>query len=119
MSTEFRYLYKYVPKHVAKDYGFAKREKRGNYTVKVGVEKIPYGVVAIVYEGNDVLVGASVYNEKDAYLENPVSFSKVYGRLVAGSRLLPVGEFITEITHFPKPVRKDILAVLLNLRYGK
>jgi len=119
MSTEFRYLYKYVPKHVAKDYGFAKREKRGNYTVKVSVEKIPYGVVAISYMGNDIRVGASVYNEKDAHLENPVAFSKAFGRLIAGSRLLPVVEFIAEIAHFPKPVRMDILAVLFNLRYGK
>lgn len=122
MNVEFRYLYKYVPKKMAKEYHGARKE-HGAYTVKAQVEKIPYGVVAIMFDENEVDIGISVCNSTKKPDETGKlvgdQFSKAEGRTKALHRLVNSASFYLQLEKFPKAVQRDIISVIYGIRRGK
>jgi len=111
---EFRYLYKFVPKNVARAYKGAKKEKNGTYSASIKVEKIPYGVIAIALDGTVVMAGVSVCSPTDR-------FCKGTGKIKAMVRLTPCNSsgFNELLNTFPISAQRDILNTIYGINRGK
>jgi hypothetical protein len=111
---EYRYLYKFVPKNVARVYKWAKKENNGTYSASIKVEKIPYGVIAMNVDDAQGYVGVAICNVDDRFI-------KSIGRHRAIARMVPFGspDFKAQLSTFPKAIQRDILYTIYGMHYGK